>query len=355
MAIKLSDIAKIAGVSKTTASRALSNPSRVSPKSRSLVQKAAKKLNYVSNGVAQALSNRKTKIIGAVVPSLENAIYAISMQGLEIELAKYGYTLLIASHGFNLSQEITAVTSLIGRGVDALTLVGVTHDPKTFSLIDRAGIPYVCSWNYRHKKSKHQMIGFDNQKAGEILVDHLVSLGHQKIAVISGVLKGNDRAKDRVIGIRRALNRHQLNLLDHFLIEKPYGFSGGGLGLSTLLKMKDPPTAIICGNDLLAIGAIAEAEKAGVKVPKDLSITGFDGMEISGLIKPALTTISIPMFQLGVNVANFLLAELGETTRSHPFELKFSLLIRDSTSSAPKLNGGISDISLSNPRKSSIN
>jgi LacI family transcriptional regulator len=339
MAVKLTDIARIAGVSKTTVSRALSNPSRVSTKSRTLVQKTAKKLNYVSDGVAQALSNRRTKTIGAVVPTLESAIYAISIQGLESELAKFGYTLLIASHGFNLSNEITAVTSLVSRGVDALTLVGLTHDQKTFAILERAGVPYVCSWNYQHKKSKHQMIGFDNQKAGEILVNHLVSLGHRKIAVISGILKGNDRATDRIIGIRRALHRYQLNLLDHHLVEQPYGFSGGAIGLSALMKMKDPPTAIICGNDLLAIGALAEAEKSGLNVPKELSVTGFDGMEISGLIKPALTTISIPMFQLGVNVANFLLAELGETTRSEPCELEFSLLIRDSTSNPPKLNG----------------
>jgi LacI family transcriptional regulator len=182
------------------------------------------------------------------------------------------------------------------------------------------------------------MIGIDNQKAGEILVNHLVSLGHRKIAVISGILKGNDRATDRVIGIRRALHSHQLNLLDHHLVEQPYGFSGGAIGLRALMKMKNHPTAIICGNDLLAIGALTEAQKSGLNVPKELSITGFDGMEICGLIKPALTTISLPMFQLGVNIANFLLAELGETARSEPSELEFSLLIRDSTSNPPKLS-----------------
>jgi len=334
VAVKLVDIAKAAGVSKATASRALSNPDRVSLKTRLVVEKAAEKLNYVSDGVARALSERRTRTIGAIVPTLENAIYAISMQGLERELAKYGYTLLIASHQFNLQQEVAAVTSLISRGVDAIALVGLLHEPKTFTLIKNSGVPYVCSWNYRQKKTKHQMIGFDNTRAAEALANHLLSLGHRKIGVISGIIKGNDRASDRVLGIKRCLRKNGLSLEKSFLIQKPYGLSGGREAIRALLGMSDPPTAVMCGNDILAIGALSEAARLGVSVPDQVSITGFDDMEIASLITPPLTTIRLPMFELGVNVADFLLSELGEIDRSFSSELEFQLIERGSTASA---------------------
>jgi LacI family transcriptional regulator len=323
MAVKLVDIAKAAGVSKATASRALSNPDRVSNKTRLVVEKAAKRLNYVSDGVARALSERRTRTIGAIVPTLENAIYAISMQGLERELAKYGYTLLIASHQFNLAQEIVALTSLISRGVDAIALVGLLHEPQAFTLIKNAGIPYVCR--------------FDNKHAAEILVNHLLSLGHQRLGVISGILKGNDRARDRVLGIQNGLKRHGLKLDKSLLIEKPYGLSGGREGILSLLGRERPPTAVMCGNDILAIGALTEAIRRGVNVPNDLSITGFDDMEIAALITPSLTTIHLPMFELGVNVADFLLSELGEISRSLSSELQFELMVRASTGKAPRV------------------
>lgn len=335
MAVKLVDIAKAAGVSKATASRALSNPDRVSSKTRLVVERAAKKLNYVSDGVARALSERRTRTVGAIVPTLENAIYAISMQGLERELAKYGYTLLIASHQFNLDQEIVALTSLISRGVDAIALVGLLHQPKAFTLINNAGIPYVCSWNFQSKKTGHPMIGFDNQLAAETLVDHLVSLGHREIGVISGILSGNDRARDRLLGIRNGLKKHGLSLDKYLVIEKPYRLSGGREGIASLASRKNPPTAVMCGNDILAIGALTEALRLGIHIPRDLSITGFDDMEIASLTSPPLTTIHLPMFELGMNVANFLLSELGEISGSFSSELKFDLIVRGSTAGKP--------------------
>lgn len=334
MVVKLVDIAKAAGVSKASASRALSNPGRVSIKTRQLVEKAAQDLNYVSDGVARALSERRTRTVGAVVPTLENAIYAISMQGLERELARYGYTLLIASHQFSLQQEITAVTSLISRGVDAMALVGLLHKPRTFALIRNAGIPYVCSWNLRRGKPTQRAIGFDNREAAHMLTQHLIAHGHQRIGVISGVLRGNDRATDRVKGIEDCLRAHRLQLDPDLVIEKPYALSEGREAISSLMSRRRPPTAVMCGNDILAIGALTGAAKLGFQVPADISITGFDDMEIASLIQPALTTIRLPMFELGVNVANFLLSELGEVNQTPSSRLQFELMVRDSTGPA---------------------
>ena len=331
MVVRLVDIARAAGVSKASASRALSNPGRVSSKTRQLVEKAAQDLNYVSDGVARALSERRTRTVGAVVPTLENAIYAISMQGLERELARYGYTLLIASHQFSLQQEITAVTSLISRGVDAIALVGLLHKPRTFALIRNAGIPYVCSWNLRRRTQTNRAIGFDNREAAGLLARHLIELGHRRIGVISGILRGNDRATDRVKGIEDCLKTHRLQFDRELLIEKPYALSEGRDAMTTLLSKRHPPTAVMCGNDILAIGALTGATKLGVKVPGDVSITGFDDMEIASLIQPALTTIRLPMFDLGVNVADFLLSELGEINRTFSHRLQFELMVREST------------------------
>lgn len=335
--VTLDDVARHARVSKSTASRALSKPGRVNEVTAARIRRSAEALNYVSHGVARALTTRRTRTIGAVIPTLDNAIYAISAHGMEQRLQKAGYMLFVACHEFDLDVETGAVEALLSRGVDGIALVGLEHRKRTIAALERARVPYVLTWNYR--QGSHPCIGFDNREAGFLIADHLVRLGHRNLGVIAGIIRGNDRAAARLAGVRDALKRAGLALRDDQVVEKPYSIEGGRDGLSALLGRRPRPTAIVCGNDILAIGAMHEACGRHISIPGELSVTGFDDMPLAEVASPGLTTVHFPMAEVGINAAAYLLNALGESAEVPESELPVRLVIRGSTA-PPREKGG---------------
>jgi LacI family transcriptional regulator len=332
----LLDVARRARVAKSTASRAISNPGRVSEKTAARVLKAAADLRYVSHGVARALTTRSTLTVGAVIPTLDNAIYAVSTHSLERQLQKAGYMLLVACHEFDLDAELRALEAFLSRGVDALVLVGLTHRKRAFEVLSRAGIPYVLTWNYG--SGAHPCVGFDNHEAGVLVADHLLALGHRRIGMIAGILRDNDRARARVRGVRDRLDRAGHALEDTLLVERGYSLEGGREGLEVLLSRPRPPTAIICGNDILALGAVDEARRRGIEVPRALSITGFDDMALAAVASPPLTTVHFPMAEVGINAAAYLLNALKKAGGPVRQRLEVRMVVRGSTA-APAPGG----------------
>ena len=330
----LLDVARRARVAKSTASRAISNPGRVSAKTAARILKAAADLDYVSHGVARALSTRSTRTVGAVIPTLDNAIYAVSTHSLEQRLQKAGYMLLVACHEFDLDAETRALEALLSRGADAIVLVGLAHRKRTFELLSRAGVPYVLTWNYR--AGTHPCVGFDNHEAGMLVADHLLALGHRRIAMIAGILEDNDRALARVRGVRDRLARAGLTLSEDRLVEREYSLQGGREGLSLLLACRPRPTAIVCGNDILALGAFDEARRHRIEVPGELSITGFDDMALAAVATPPLTTVHFPMAEVGTNAAAYLLKALNRGDGPVQQRLQVRLVVRESSAPPPR-------------------
>lgn len=174
-------------------------------------------------------------------------------------------------------------------------------------------------------------LGFDNEGAAQVATQHLLDLGHKRIGVISGMTANNDRARSRIHGVRKTLAQAGLNLANHRLTEQSFNLEGGRLGFLELMKVRYPPTAIFCGNDLLAVGAMLEAQRVGLDVPKQLSICGIDNLEISQAINPGLTTVSLPTADLGRMAALHVLSALaGEAVPGHSL-LPFELVVRGST------------------------
>ncbi len=330
----LLDVARYAKVDKSTASRALGKPGRVSEKTAAPIRLAGETLNYVSHGVARALTTRRTMTIGAVIPTLDNAIYAISTHSMEQRLQRAGYMLFVACHEFNLDVETSVVEAMISRGVDGIALVGLEHRKKTFALLERAQMPYVLTWNYG--PSKQPCVGFDNREAGFLVADYLIRLGHRNFGVIAGETKGNDRAAARLAGIREALAKARIPLPNTSVVERPYSIGGGRDGFSILLSKRPRPTAILCGNDILAIGAMHEARGRHIAVPEEISITGFDDTPLAAIFEPSLTTVHFPMAEVGLNAAIHLLNALGVSDEVPESELPLRLVVRDSTIQPPK-------------------
>lgn len=329
-AARLEDVAHLARVSTATVSRALTLPHKVKARTLERVRQAASTLGYVAHGAARALASRRTHAIGAVVPTLDNAIFANTIQALQRRLDAAGYVLLLASHDFDAGIEARVTRTLIERGVDGLVLLGTTHHPEIYRMLESHNLPYVLTWAF-DENGNHPCVGFDNHAAGIRIANHLLDLGHRRFAMISGITANNERAQERLAGVREALAARGITLGPGWMVEKPYTHSGGREGLRELLGLGKPPTAVICGNDVLAIGAIAECQSQGLKVPDDVSITGFDDMEIAALMTPALTTMHFPTADLGAYAANHLLLRLEGKAVDLRCKLPTELVVRTST------------------------
>ena len=319
----LQDVADLAAVSTATVSRCLNNSGHVTEKTRLKVQQAIQTLGYSPNFGAQALAAKRTNTIGAIIPTMENAIFARGMQAFQETLAENGITLIIASCSYRPELEEEQIRSLVARGADALLLIGQSRPDATYQFLARRNIPYVLAWAYK-KDSEHCYIGFDNQAAAQTITRQVLELGHRNLGVIVGLTQNNDRARDRITGIEHAIADYGAQTAPLQVIEAEYTFQEGARALDQLLANSTPPTAVICGNDVLAVGAVKRAKQLGLAVPEDLSITGFADIEVSELIDPELTTVHVPHREMGIAAAKSLIAMLKTQTpvESHLLETR---------------------------------
>jgi len=325
---KIADVAMLAGVSVATVSRTLSNPGVVKQATRERVQKAIDELGYFMDGSARTLASGRCYTIGVVVPTLDNAIFARAVQGLQTTLARFGYQLLIAAHEYNLDTEQRQVRALLETRIDALVVVGTDHTEGSWELIKRSRTPLLVAWS-QHRE--YPSVGFDNHLIGKLAAEHLLGLGHTKLGIISGYTKENDRARARARGFIDTVRSHGITFEPNYIIEQPFGFAGGRTGWSRLMQLANRPTAIFCGNDVLAMGCMFEAQKHGMKLPQDLSIVGCDNLPIVSHLPPGLTTIQLPTHELGIQCANSLLEWIEKDSRPADILIDIEIIVRGTT------------------------
>ncbi len=307
----LDDVAREAKVSTATVSRCLNSPDQVSTKTRDKILKVVKDLGYSPNFGAQALAAKRTNTFGAVVPTMNNAIFAAGLQAFQEELGRNDATLLLASSSYSLKVEEEQIRSLVARGADGLLLIGTQRSKDVYTFLDDRQIPYVIAWSYKDSK-KQSCVGFDNFQASYELTLKAIELGHKKFAVISAHTSSNDRAKNRVRGIRKALEDRGFETNNLPCIECDYSIENGSLSFKELMGSPDRPTIIMCGNDVLAAGAVKQAHEMGLKIPDDISITGFDNIELATVIEPALTTVHVRHKRMGMLAAQVLLKQVDD-------------------------------------------
>jgi LacI family transcriptional regulator len=326
----LQDVAKHAGVSTATVSRFLANAQQVGEERRRRIEASIAALEYIPHGAAQALASQRSRTIGTIVPTLDNAIFAKGIQAFQQRLQDAGYTLFIASSNYSHDEERTQAETLIMRGVDGMMLIGLDHHDLLFERLKQKQMPYINTWSFR-SDSDHPCIGFNNFDAAVRLTTYMLDIGHTRFGIISGITRDNDRAHDRLQGILRTLSERGLTVPDNMLSECPYDIAASRQAMKRLLDSAEPPTAVICGNDVLAYGALLECQASGHTVPDDVSITGFDDLPMSHHIQPPLTTMHVPSEEMGQKAADYLLACLnGESLPEHT-ELEVNLIIRSTT------------------------
>jgi len=328
--VRLSDVAKRAGCSAATVSRVLNKPDRVDPAARKRVDAAIAELGYLRNGAARALRSRRTRTIGAIIPTLDHAIYAHLLSALQACTSEHGYSLLVTTSGFQIEQELRQARLLVERGAEGIVLVGHTHSAALYTALETNGIPFVNTYTYK-PDSPHASVGFDNRAASRQIVDYLIDLGHRDFAIMVGFQKDNDRVKDRVAGALDAIAARRIATTAPVVVEEPYSIEGGREGLRRILGTTPGPTAIICGSDVLAFGAIIECDSMGVAVPQQVSITGFDDLEFAAHLRPPLTTIRVPAAEMGRRAGELLIARIGGQPHAAHYPLETNLILRRST------------------------
>jgi LacI family transcriptional regulator len=327
-------VATAAAVSTATVSRVL-NGQVVREPARARVQAAVARLGYVPHAGARALSLQRTGTVGAIVPTLDNAIFASAIGALQRRLAQDRLQLLIATSEYDPVTEAAQAETLVARGVDAMVLCGLGQRPQLLEMLRRRGLPCVHVMTMGGDAST-LCVGFDNQRAMARAAQHLMDLGHRRIAVLAGITRDNDRARARVEGARRALQEAGLTLPPHRLVERRYALADARDGLRQLLAARPAPTAVLCGNDVLAFGALLEARHLGIAVPEALSIVGFDDLELARHVEPALTTMRVPSEAMWTMAAERLIGALAQQPVPQRTELDVDLVVRQSTAPVPR-------------------
>ncbi len=331
----IEDVARAARVSTATVSRVLNRPHSVREALRLRVLAAVAQLGYVPHAGARSLKLQRSGTVGAVFPTIDNAIFAKAIDTLQQRLADAGLQLLIATCGYDPVVETRQALNLMARGADALVLCGLAQQPELLQVLRQRELPTVHAMSWPAPPGA-VCVGFDNALAIGQAVRYLADLGHRRIAMLAGISRHNDRAAARIAGVQLALKKARLKLAPQHLVERRYGLAEAREGFRQLMAASPAPTAIVCGNDVLAFGALLEARRMGITVPRDLSVIGFDDLEMARHLQPALTTLHVPTDVLWRTVADRIVAALAQQPVPAATEVEVELVVRESSGPVPR-------------------
>jgi len=337
----LETLATRSGISAATLSRVLNHPHQVRAPLRARAERVLRDAGYVAHGAARSLASKRSRTMGAIVPTIDSALFAGVVEGLQQAIHVGGYQLLLASSRYDLEQEASEVRALLERGVDGLMLIGSAHAPATLAMLRRHGVPFVTTCHH-DATAAWPTIGWNNERESARIADYLLDIGHRRFGVIAGIGAGNDRAADRLTGFRGALARRNVRLADAAVLERAYSVPAARQAMAALLRLPQRPSAVLCGNDILAYGALQECLWQDLRVPHDISISGFDNIEMAAHCRPGITTIAVPAAEIGAMAGRALLQAQqseGSELPAHAF-VELELIVRGSTAPPPVLPRG---------------
>jgi LacI family transcriptional regulator len=311
--VTIYDVSELAGVSLATVSRVMNNNARVSDKTKQKVLQAMAQLGYRPSAIAKGLASNRSNSVGVLISELHGPFYGMMMSAIETELRKYDIHSIFAAGHSDADKEEDAVNFLLSRRCDALILYVEAVSDDYLVELNKRGTPIVVLGR-DIKKLQSQCINLDNELGGYLAAKYLLNAGHRKIAYISGPLWKND-TQDRLTGHKRALAEHKLKFNDKLLYEGDYQEEGGVNGLNHLLAGRSGFTAVACANDEMAAGAMAAAREAGLTLPKDLSIIGFDNVAYSRFVYPKLCTVNYPVREMAEMATHWVLRHVYDHTR----------------------------------------
>lgn len=324
----LSDVAHRAGVSAVTVSRAIRQPELVSPALRARIEKAVKELAYVPNRLASALASDRTRMIGAVVPSLTNGVFADYLRALHDVFQPAGFQVLVLNFRYIPAEEEKAIATLLGQHPEAMILAGIDQSEASRRLLLQAGIPVVQTMELADDPIDIN-IGFSQRQAGYDATRHLLDLGHRRIGHLRA--RSDPRSERRMEGYLQAMAEAGVDT--EGLVAATPQASTVALGaelLGRLLARCPDLEAVFCCNDDLALGAMFECGRRGLRVPEDLSILGFNDLEFCASAYPSLSSVATPRYEMAERAAKIVLEIIrGSGHRPQPARIALDTTIRD--------------------------
>ncbi|MCY6379714.1 LacI family DNA-binding transcriptional regulator [Hoeflea prorocentri] len=331
---RMSDVAKAAGVSTMTVSRAFKQDASVNEKRRSEILRIADEMGYIFDKSASELRTKRTGFVAVTVPSINNSNFADTVRGLTDSLAESGLEALLGYTNYHIDQEEQIIKQLLRRKPEAMVVTGSTHTDKTRSRLKRSGIPVVECWDEPHNPVGYS-VGYSGAAAGSMVADHLVERGYKRIGFIGGHTQTDTRGTDRQRGFTERLREHGL---PHDRIisvgPPPVGMAQGARGAQLLLERFPDTDAIMCVADSAAFGAMTEFQRSGMRIPDDIAVAGFGAFDVGAFSLPDITTIDPKGYAIGEGAGRLIAALLagtaGSGSGSH-VSIEPSLVVRHST------------------------
>jgi LacI family transcriptional regulator len=332
MAVTIRDVASEANVSATTVSRVFNHPDLVSESTVERVQRIAGKMGYQPNATAQSLSHGRTQAIGVVLPAPHGEFFSEVMRGIDEAAQEAGYYLLISSSHYSIEETKAALRVLRGR-VDGM-LVMTTHVQAPSMLDSHAPDVPVVFMNSNMGASAYDAFDISNRTGAREAVQHLISNGHRRIATITGPADSTD-VRERLAGFREALASGGLDPDAAPCVSGDFTQASGYEAGKEILTLDPLPDAVFACNDYMAIGAMAALQEGGVRIPDDIAMAGFDDIPSARYANPSLTTVRVPVYDLGRQAAKRLLARLSDRADDAPLDRQFDaeLIVRSSSGS----------------------
>ncbi|MGW4394348.1 LacI family DNA-binding transcriptional regulator [Amycolatopsis nivea] len=307
------DIAEMAGVSITTVSHVVNGTRAVAEETKAAVLRAIETTGYTGDAIARSLVTGGTRSIGMAISLVANPYFAALMHAIEREASANGYTVLLADTHDTAGTERDVVRALRSRRVDGLLITPAPGDGSVLGELVSLDVPTVLMDRLTTRTDIDQ-VGAENIQATSALTAHLASLGHRRIGMISGA-PGLTTSDERVLGYRLGLGRSGLSWSPDLVACGQSSRDGGGLALSTLLALPDPPTALVVANDSMMVGVLHEARRRGLRIGEDLPVVVYDDVEWADLVDPPLTTMAQPIDEIGRRAVQLLLARLADPSR----------------------------------------
>lgn len=331
VAATMKDVALQANVSTATVSRALMNPEKVSQATRNRVEQAALEVGYLPQMQGRNMKRNESRTILVIVPDICDPFFSEVIRGIEVTAAAQGYLVLIGDCAHQNQQEKTFIDLIITKQIDGMLLLG-SRLPFDASIEEQRNLPPMVMANEFAPELGLPTVHIDNLTAAFDAVNYLHELGHQRIGCIAGP-EEMPLCHYRLQGYVQALRRSGITVDPHYIARGNFTYEAGATALEQLLALPQPPTAVFCHSDIMALGALSYAKRHGLKIPEDLSIIGFDNISLAEFCDPPLTTVSQPRFDIGREAMLLLLNQLsGQFVDSGSRLLDCELILRGSTS-----------------------
>ena len=333
-AATMKDVALKAKVSTATVSRALMNPDKVSQATRNRVEKAAREVGYLPQPMGRNVKRNESRTILVIVPDICDPFFSEIIRGIEVTAANHGYLVLIGDCAHQNQQEKTFIDLIITKQIDGMLLLG-SRLPFDASIEEQRNLPPMVMANEFAPELELPTVHIDNLTAAFDGVNYLYEQGHKRIGCIAGP-EEMPLCHYRLQGYVQALRRCGIMVDPQYIARGDFTFEAGSKAMQQLLDLPQPPTAVFCHSDVMALGALSQAKRQGLKVPEDLSIIGFDNIDLTQFCDPPLTTIAQPRYEIGREAMLLLLDQMqGQHVGSGSRLMDCELIIRGSTRALP--------------------